>query len=160
MRDIRPDLRERLEAEQAAHANLELALDAVEERIEHLEMMLATEDARFAAEAEAQKHGFTIMPSKEGTAPEGVINGRAPEGAFHATPTPAPNPAVDIDEFLVKAVARGVKEKDELRDAAIRAGYFNGSQQSPGRVVHAKLLNLVRDGRITKTGDEFAAKAA
>jgi hypothetical protein len=64
---------------------------------------------------------------------------------------------VPLDDFLVKAVRRGVQEKDELRDAAVREGYFNGSLNSPGRVVHAKLTNLVRSGVLAHDKDGYTA---
>lgn len=74
------------------------------------------------------------------------------ESRIHAMQAMGYKPAVPLDElddFLVKTIRRGITDKEEIRDAAIRAGYFAESVQSPGRVVHAVLVNLVRDGRIS-----------
>jgi hypothetical protein len=65
-----------------------------------------------------------------------------------------------LDDFLIKAVRRGVSDKEELRDAAIRAGYFVDATQKPGRVVHAKLTNLVREGSLAYADPEDGSKFA
>ncbi len=132
MRDIRADLRERLEA---AEAEAKAATD----RVQIIKGMLEAEEARFAS---AQP----ILP--------GSIVGVLPERI------PGISPSLSLDDFLVKAVRRGVSDKEELRDAAIREGYFMGSNQAPGRVVHAKLTNLVRDGSLKKVGDHYMTKGA
>jgi hypothetical protein len=62
-------------------------------------------------------------------------------------------PACALDDFIVKTIKRGITDKEEIRDAAIRAGYFADSVQSPGRVVHAVLVNLVRDGRVVTNNE-------
>ena len=127
MRDIRADLRERLEAEHAAFKVLEEQLAASEDRMVSMQQLLELEEARLASVAISQPNGPVI-------------------------------PTESIDHFLVKAVQRGVSDKEELRDAAIRAGYFTDSKQAPGRVVHAKLMNLLREEQIAKAGEGFVPK--
>jgi hypothetical protein len=53
------------------------------------------------------------------------------------------------DFFLTALHAHGRMSKDELRDQAERAGYFE-SGDSGGRATHATLLNLTRHGRIVE----------
>lgn len=120
MRDIRPDLRERIEARRADRDRILEQLEAYDASIEALEALLASEEARMMTEN--AKVDIRIVP------------------------------AMPLDDFLVQAISRGVRAKGELRDSAIRAGYFQDTKQNPGRVVHAKLLHLVKDGKVRLNG--------
>jgi hypothetical protein len=150
MRDIRADLRERLEIAQAEAVALDQAAADAEARVDAIKALLEAEEARLAtSNVTPDVAEFTRR----------VLSGEGPGPAFQGiTPAPVP-PEMPMDDFLVKAVKRGVSQKDELRDAAIRAGYFKGSVSSPGRVVHAKLTNLVKDGTLVKVGDDFVVSA-
>jgi hypothetical protein len=116
MRDIRPDLRERIQARHAAREEAAQKLDEIEDEIEALDALLASEEQRVTIETMVER--------------------------IHSVPPE------NLDDFLVKAVERGVSAKTELRDTAIRANYFVLSEKNPGRVVHARLLHLVKDGRL------------
>jgi hypothetical protein len=172
MRDIRADIRERLESALEAE-------DAARERVRLLRQMLDAEEARVVNTPAGYKGVVTVTGSMMSTV-ETVGNGRViatgtnASGAIitGATEPPRSNsnflagimtrttPAISLDDFLVKAVRRGVHDKDELRDAAIREGYFPDGTRSPGRVIHAKLLHLLNDGKIQKNGNSFEMKEA
>lgn len=164
MRDIRADLRERLEAAQAT-------LKAAESRVQAIQNMLEAEEARYvfappkiystqasatAAAAAVAAESGAYMVVGTGGAGGGVAKTlfALANGVVQAAVTQMP-----LDDFLIKAVRRGVNDKEELRDAAIGAGYFVETKQKPGRVVHAKLTNLVREGSLAyenpAKGDRF-----
>jgi hypothetical protein len=186
MRDIRADLRERLETAEAS-------VKAGIAEVEMLKQMLQNEEARFAfsprttsevsatAVAAAVTGGHSLIRihggpgtgyrAVGGTITTGSTGNYSGPGASTTpissngtlTVTGALNAAAtvtgaDLDDFLVRAVRRGVYDKDELRDGAIRAGYFTGSINSPGRVVHARLTNLVRDGKLAKVDDRYVVE--
>jgi hypothetical protein len=171
MRDIRADLRERLET---AEATVKAAIAEVE----MLKQMLQNEEARFtfsprtmtevSAAAVAAATGGGQATLRFHHAPGIVVRkishfagGGAAAPATDTVP-PSSVPGItsgsDLDEFLIKAVRRGVSDKDELRNSAIRAGYFLGSVNSPGRVVHARLTNLVREGKLAKVNDQYVVE--
>jgi hypothetical protein len=57
-------------------------------------------------------------------------------------------PKVDLGEFfLVEILMHGERTKEELKIAAIDAGYFRDGE-SAGRSTHATLTNYVRHGRL------------
>ena len=143
MRDIRADLRERLEAAQEAE-------QAARDRVRLLKQMLEAEDARMMVTPNGSQARVTITGL--GTGEDGALTNFSEILRAVGTPT------ISLDDYLLKAVRRGVSDKDELRDAAIRDGYFppNGTR-SPGRVIHAKLLHLLKDGKLQKNDDGFIA---
>jgi hypothetical protein len=178
MRDIRADLRERLETAEAA-------VKAAIAEVEMLKQMLQNEEARFAfsprtttevsaaAVAAAAVAGGHAVIRLQGASPgpvfyrpkSGIFAGGGPAIPTNPGPGPMPPPTLpgiatgaDLDDFLIRAIRRGVSDKDELRDGAIRAGYFTGSVNSPGRVVHARLTNLVRDGKLAKVDDRYVVE--
>ena len=130
MRDIRQDLRERLEAKRQQRIRHELALEQCDAAIRSYEALLAEEEARVAA---PMLHATALGPL-------------APNGATRPTPT------LSLDDFIVKAVGEGVTTKDEIRDRAVAAGYFQGAE-SPGRVIHAKVLHLCNSMRLYQLED-------
>lgn len=156
MRDIRADLRERLELAEAQ-------AKAANEHVKLIKGMLEAEEARIAyspplelkfssASTNALEASLTVADKINADFEASLRNIAALRNSIvndHKPQLP------DLDEFLLKAVRRGVHEKDELRDAAVRAGYFEGRVQSPGRIIHATLLHLVKDGRLQKAGDHF-----
>ncbi len=79
---------------------------------------------------------------------EGARVGREAARSIGVSPPPAQTPPqMSLDAFLLKTIERGGKRKEDIRDAAVGAGYFKGGE-SPGRVVHAKLLAFSNQGRI------------
>jgi hypothetical protein len=162
MRDIRSDLRERLEA-------AEVALKTASAEVEMLKLMLQNEEARFAfaPRTTGEVSAAAVAAASDGQATIQVrsplfrLRPIGPAAPMLSVPSLEPQPnnstvtGADLDEFLIRAVKRGVSDKDELRDAAIRAGYFTGSVNSPGRVVHARLTNLVRDRKLAKMNDQY-----
>lgn len=153
MRDIRPDLRERLEIAEAEFRRLEALLHMAEDRMLSVKELLEAEEARIAADNTASS--FNTASSLEALTARVMSNRVSSSTSGPAPFAPSAAPAIILDEFLLKAVRRGVGDKGELRDAAIQAGYFKSSANSPGRVVHARLTNLVREGQLAKDGERF-----
>lgn len=58
-----------------------------------------------------------------------------------------PTPRMSLSDFLATQIRQGVKDKEALRFAAMRAGYFENGE-SAGRATHATLLNMQRGGRL------------
>jgi hypothetical protein len=73
---------------------------------------------------------------------------RFPAESADASPPPE-KPAAD---FIVDLARDQRLSKDEIRDALERAGYLRGAE-TPGRVVHATLVNLERANRIMVDSD-------
>jgi hypothetical protein len=152
MRDIRADLRERLEAAQDAE-------QAARDRVRLLKQMLEAEEARMAVAPTLGTSNVTVTGAAAASG-NGTATLLDAVSALHEAASKAINaPPIPLDDFLVKAVRRGVHDKEELRDTAIRGGYFPNTSHSPGRVVHAKLTNLVRSGVLAyedpSKGDRF-----
>lgn len=131
MRDIRPDLRERL-AENAARRSEEIAefkrkYDALERPHKGALDALGRERAALEQllEAENERHGIPRLTRAQKLA---VL--------------------VPLADFLVtKVEAHGPMQKDELRAEARLAGYFaDGS----GRTFHITLMNVTKRGRIVR----------
>ena len=63
-------------------------------------------------------------------------------------------------EFLLHLLLDGPKSKDELREAALRAGYF-ADGAAVGRALHATLINIQRNGSVeeSNSGDYRLSKS-
>lgn len=128
MRDILPDLRERLERAEGQRAQMRAAYDS---ELLRLQKEFKQSTAILDSEVSAIQALLDIEVRRAG----GPVSS-------------APKPTLPIQDFLVKAVDEGVSlGKEQLRDLADQAGYF-GNGESPGRVTHAQLVNLVRSGRL------------
>ncbi len=64
-----------------------------------------------------------------------------------------PRPAGNLTDYLTKMLKKAPRTLDEMRDAAVAAGYFEGAKESPGRAIHGKLLNPIRAGRVIKDAE-------
>jgi hypothetical protein len=134
MRDIRPDLRERL--------------TAVIER-------LGDETAEFERKQTALQQDYKRRLDalgRERAALEQLLMAES-ERAGNAPPTLAQKliTLVPLGDFLVaKVQAHGPMEKDQLRSEAKLAGYF---ADGDGRTFHITLMNIKNGGRIVQLPD-------
>jgi hypothetical protein len=129
LRDIREDLKDRIADKRRAKANYLASAEEAERDIVHLEKMLAEESKRL--EMQEMRVAF---------------GSRAAAITMQA-------PTVPLDEFIRKELKFGADTKEELRQRAELAGYFKGGNESPGRVIHAKVMNLVKRGDAAKLPD-------
>lgn len=136
LRDIRDDLKERLrialkEAE-AISAEFEKEAKALQERY-RLSLAAAERDQELLAqllENENRRLGVT---------------------AQEAAPTA---PTMPLDDFFVQQVqTKSPRSKDDLKEAAIKAGYFP-DVTTAGRATHTTLLNITRANRIRNLGND------
>ncbi len=141
MRDIRDDLRERLKILDVRLAEETERYSAVRRELEadhmhKLEVIKAQSDAIITLlNAENESNGFPIEPVQS-----------------------LPGMRLPLkDYFLTLTYTRGPLTKDDLRDAANRAGYFD-DDASAGRVTHATIMNLVSSGRLVRLSDGGYAK--
>jgi hypothetical protein len=104
--------------------------------------------------------GYRRGQNAEEAAPQAEY--RRPRAAPAAEPTPvavaqAPLPLAD---FLVRRVNEaGPLSKDDLRQLAVRAGYFQDAE-SATRSVHATLLGIVKGGRVRELPNGALAPAS
>ena len=134
MRDIRPDLKERLSELDTRMSTL---VAEYNRRKNDLDKEFAAREADLNDERHAASALFQIEQRRHGEA-------NAPS---------APNLTLGLADFLIReATKRGPMQKDDLRAAAVLAGYFPEGE-SGGRAVHTTLLNLVRSGRLGETND-------
>jgi hypothetical protein len=123
MRDIRSDLQERLTANAERRLAIKTRFDAemraIDNEDSNLKSLLAIEERRLTA-----------------------------VGALTRTSTQAIEiNAIPLADFFVMQMQGTPRTKDELRQMGQDAGYFKG-EESPARVTHTTLLNIVRVGRI------------
>jgi hypothetical protein len=69
------------------------------------------------------------------------------ENARYSNTNSIKEPDLPIDEFVLKALSTRPMSKDDLREAALGAGYLTDSD-SPGRSIHAVTVNLGRSSKI------------
>ena len=127
MRDIRQDLKERLEAIEADRAAVQKQLEALDVRQAGVQAMLAEEEAR--------------IRSRSAGRPE-LPFGRVSSGA-----------GMEMADLVKMTVGSNRLTFEEIRDEIIRTPY-NFGEQKPGRVVQGGILSLVRTGEIAKDKDE------
>jgi hypothetical protein len=128
MRDIRQDLRERLDAITADRATLQKRLTALEERENTLKSMLAEEESRI----------LDIAADR----PQLPFAGVTLVGGMQMT---------NLIKNTLRAKVRRLTF-DEVKDEITKTAFDFGGQK-PGRVVHGGLLSLVRTREITKDAD-------
>ncbi|MFH6781495.1 MULTISPECIES: hypothetical protein [Methylobacterium] len=134
MRDIRPDLKERLAELDSRMSTLVAEYNRRKNELdkEFAERERELNDERSATGAllaiEQRRHGDATAPS-------------------------SPTLTMGLADFLLNETRKKeMASKDDLRSAAALAGYFpNG--ESGGRAVHTTLLNLVRAGRLAEAAD-------
>jgi hypothetical protein len=127
MRDIREDLRERLQAIAANRAALQKQMDALDASEANVKSLLADEESRVRS----------------------ATTGR-PELPFERVPLVGGMTMTD----LIKATLRIHDQRltfDEVRDEILKTR-FDFTDQKPGRVVHGGLLSLMRTREIDKDG--------
>jgi hypothetical protein len=132
VRDIRDDLIERLEK-----ANAEMAVAQTNHDVERRELEQRFH-RQFVAIAERQKALRVLLDEETGVLGEKreVTPG---EKRFQ----------LPLQEFILNLLsANGSATKDEIKDAAERAGY-----ESAGRMVHATLLNIKKSDKVLLLAD-------
>lgn len=128
MRDIRPDLRVRLDEKKALRLRAMAQAEAYQAEIKMLETLILDEDVRLGS-----GHGRLR------------VNG-------HDVGEAVPKPSATLDDFIIKQAANGPKSKVEIGELAVAAGYFKPSEK-PGRTIHARVVNLERAEKINKLDD-------
>lgn len=130
MRDIRADLRERMES------------------LSGRESEISREYGRLLKEAERWADEQMKLVQEERAAIFSLLN---IEQRRHGEQADVPIPHIQLPDFLVQETAkRGIASKEDLRLAAVHAGYFPDGE-SGGRQIHATLMNLVRGNKIIET---------
>jgi hypothetical protein len=124
MRDIRPDLTERLSSMEERRAQLRAELRDLDAQAELLKNLIQVETRRFSSDEE--RHHYLMS------------------AGFRRLPP--------IGDFIDDLLRASPMTKDEIRVKAEEAGYFKGDEAA-GRVLHATLLNLERHGRIVSSPD-------
>jgi hypothetical protein len=176
MRDIRSDLKDRaalIENEiNAAQEDFDRQLHKLkserEARIEGLRMELAAvnklmeaEYRRISTAPEPATPEYRRGQNTEESAPPAEYRRRSAAPVAEATPMAPPAPApLPLADFLVRRVNEaGPLSKDDLRQLAVRAGYFQDAE-SATRSVHATLLGIVKGGRVRELPNGALAPAS
>ena len=133
LRDIRPDLKERIAAKRHEKAQALATAQKADEDIATLERMISEESGRIAGDSVRLSFAAGAAEVNYGT------------------------PKLPLDDFIMGQLQSGPKLKEELRESAEAAGYFKATATSPGRVIHATVLHLVRDRRVAIQPDRRIA---
>lgn len=134
MRDIRPDLKERLSELDARMSSL---VAEYNRRKNEIDKEFAAREADLNEERHATGALLQIEQRRHGEA---------------SAPTSS-NLTMGLADFLVREpTLKGPMYKEDLRTAATLAGYFPEGETG-GRAVHTTLLNLVRSGRLAELYD-------
>lgn len=142
MNSVQSEFAAKQERALAAHKQ---AVDGIREAIESYKRMLALEES------------FADSVLKSGVE---VIGPQSPDRQHEVKVTiPATRPAL-ADFFIGQLRELGPRTKEELRLAAMFAGYFTQGD-SGGRATHATLSNINRSGRVgtTEGGKYFVVQA-
>lgn len=139
MRDIRDDLRERLQGIDAQRDGLRKSLEALDSEREIVLKML---------EFETKRHAYSA---------QGALTPEARSAALKAAVAKLADNAIQLSSRPILTLVEGLLEKgaytkDELRAEAETAGMFTGNE-APGRIIHAMVMNLERHGRIRQRAD-------
>lgn len=135
MRDIRDDLKERLAGIEARRASIRKALaETDDERTAILKLL----------EFENRRH--TAPPRSNGLL-SSLGSLAAAAAAVYSLPT-----------YIEHALENRPLSKDEIKELTEKAGYFKG-EESAGRVLHATLMNMERNGRVRVREDGKYEKA-
>lgn len=125
MRDIRSDLRERLDALKEKIRSHEKTLSDLRRQAEGVAELLADEEVRW--------DGKAVFPHNRPRAAGGGP------------------PDIHVRDFTLLALRDGKpRALQYLRDEAVNRGYFHDSN-SPGRSMQAILMGLLRSGLVAKT---------
>ena len=132
MRDIRPDLRERLGSIEQDRTRLKLStqrqLEELDQQEAGVHALLRQEERRFAS---ANGNGNDHHPAEEGTTPLA----RFILGVFSSY-KPRPVSIADFKSMAAKA-------------------NFDFGQKAPGRVIHWALVGMAQGGIVEKGGDDM-----
>ena len=104
--------------------------------------------------------GYRRGHTAEEAAPQAEY--RRPRAAQVAEPAPIATPPAPLPlaDFLVRRVNEaGPLSKDDLRQLAVRAGYFQDAE-SATRSVHATLLGIIKGGRVRELPNGALAPAS
>jgi hypothetical protein len=135
MRDIRDDLRERLKI-------VDLRSDEENERYGAARRGLEIEHAQAIQMLQEQRKALLVIinaDSEDYSPPEEKIR----------------RPAMRLplkDYFLTIISTRGPHSKDDLKEAAITAGYFSDGANA-GRATHATVMNITSSGTLRRLPD-------
>ena len=136
MRDIRDDLRDRIAGVEGRYAELNAKYD---EQRQRLQEQFRSELALLDQEKDALTKLIMIESERVGQpAPP-------PQAAKYKLPL--------ADFFITKIHAIGPLSKEELREHADLAGYFEG-KDGVGRIVHTTLMNVTSAGKLKKLPDD------
>jgi hypothetical protein len=125
MKDIRPDLRERLERLHQERAIVEMQLEELTAREASLQLLLQEEDERMSVPAE-QMHLAEQRNSRSSS---------------------------PLAQFLLKAFSRQPEcTLRELKDAALKQGIRFGDKNA-GRAIHFALVGMARHGLVQRQRD-------
>jgi len=142
-RDIRGDLRARIKSleETGEREQADFAKKQEEIAAEHKKSMDAIKGAIAAYKR--------MLQLEEALADHNMLDGEAKIGPMpDQVKIPMPMSRQPLADFLVAQVKeRGSMTKEDLRLAALFAGYFDEGE-SGGRAVHATLMNLIKNKRL------------
>lgn len=104
--------------------------------------------------------GYRRGHGPEEVAPQAEYRRRSAAQVAEPAPIAAPPAPLPLADFLVRRVNEaGPLSKDDLRQLAVRAGYFQDAE-SATRSVHATLLGIVKGGRVRELPNGALAPAS
>lgn len=104
--------------------------------------------------------GYRRAPNTEEAAPQAEYRRRSAAQAAEPAPVAVAQAPLPLADFLVRRVNEaGPLSKDDLRQLAVRAGYFQDAE-SATRSVHATLLGIVKGGRVRELPNGALAPAS
>ena len=142
MRDIRGDLRERLESVTAR-------IEAENEAYSSERRRLEAEHAKKSGELTERRNALLLLINSE-------TEGQSLDGDRELPPLPN---TLSLKDFFLTKVRQQTMNKEDLKDAAERVGYFKDGEL-PGRVTHTTLLNLVSSHQLKITPDGLYATSS
>jgi hypothetical protein len=154
-RDIRPDLRARIKS-------LEHASEREQAEFQRKQEMAAAEHRKVMESIKKAVDGYRrLLDLEEAMAEKNMLDTGDLVGPVRSDgkmPLPVSRASLP-DFFITKLREKGPLTKEELRIAALFAGYF-ADGDSGGRATHATLSNISRSGRIgvTEGGKYFAVQ--
>jgi hypothetical protein len=104
--------------------------------------------------------GYRRAPNTEEAAPQAEYRRRSAAQAAEPAPVAVAQAPLPLADFLVRRVNEaGPLSTDDLRQLAVRAGYFQDAE-SATRSVHATLLGIVKGGRVRELPNGALAPAS
>lgn len=108
----------------------------------------------------APSPGYRRGPNTEEAAQAAEYRRRSAAQAAEPAPIAVPPAPLPLADFLVRRVNEaGPLSKDDLRQLAVRAGYFQDAE-SATRSVHATLLGIINGGRVRELPNGALAPAS